>query len=385
MADNKTILFISETAPVNTHASSVVFYRHFSLLEREGYRIIWITDENSYKRSGTHRPKSWEVVLLPNRKWMLPPYRPFGWLQAWRFGYYYRQYVDPVIARTPGAVILTHLSGQFLAPFSAYVREKSKLPLLSFFHDDIVELNFNKDKQPLIANALKVLKASSQVAAVSDALSANWPAYAHKFRLLLPIPAPYQLQSAEKKAPPLPLTFGYAGAVYQETLPYFRRLAAVFQELGHRLVIVGDLSKTKTLAETYPDTVFCHDLFDSPAGAAALLTGLCHAALVLYPDQVSEMPWIATCFPSKFLQYCQLELPTLIIAPRTSAIGQWCTARRWPLYADNYERETIAGLVEATGLPGVAEAVLGLKTGEFAPDHIQQQFRKLIDQPDDAR
>ena len=83
-----TIYFISETVPANTHASSVIFYRHFRKFEEQGYRIVWVTDQNSLDYFGEPFPPEWEIILLPNRNWQLPPYRPFGWLQGYRFDFY---------------------------------------------------------------------------------------------------------------------------------------------------------------------------------------------------------------------------------------------------------------------------------------------------------
>jgi hypothetical protein len=372
----QVIYFISETAPTNTHASFVVFYRHFKRLAAQGCRIIWITDQNSLDYFGAGYPEEWEMCLLPNRAWHLPPYRPRGLSQRYRYQYYYRKIAGDVIARTPHAVLITHLNGQFLAPFAAFVAEKTGLPLVTFYHDDIMELNFFKGKNSLLRNTRKVLEASSCVLIASEAFRQGWPEYAAKFELLYPIPA-----AEEKPAharPPGPLTLGYAGAIYDEIVPCLGQLAVHCAQKGYRMILIGDTIKTMPLAARYPDTVKIHDLFATPEESGDYLLAHCHAGLITYPLDPGVMPWIMTCFPSKFPQYCQWGLPALIIAPRGSAIGQWCTIHHWLLYSQSYAPESLEPLFVLLDDAEVKQQVAQHRNTTFDPENIQNHFGALL-------
>ena len=376
-----TIYFISETVPANTHASSVIFYRHFRKFEEQGYRIVWVTDQNSLDYFGKPFPPEWEIILLPNRNWQLPPYRPFGWLQGYRFDFYYRNFLQTLLENAKNAILVTYLNGMFLAPFAAFVKEKSKLPLICFFHDGILELNFFKARANLAANAIKVMEAADKVFIASNELATGWEQFENKFELLYPIPASYEPEGIVKSQSQV-LTFGYSGAVYEEIVPCLETFAEFCQTENHRLVVIGDTSKTATIASLYPLAVTCKNLFDTPEHASDFLISNCSAALITYPIDLSVMPWITNCFPSKFLQYCQLGIPTLIFAPDRSAIGIWCKKNEWPLFANNYDHLTIANLISRLEDPEVKSKVLKLKSAEFNPskihDQLSETFNRLI-------
>jgi hypothetical protein len=372
-----TVYFISEAVPANTHASSVVFYRHFKRLEQEGYRIVWVTDNNSYHRFKNQFPTEWDFVLLPNRNWNLPPYRPYGLLQAWRFHYYNFLLSKRIAADQSKSILMTYINGQFLAPFAAYFKRRSKLPLLSFFHDDILELNYFRNRESLVYNTHNILKASEQVLVASNEFAANWPRFKEKFHLLYPLPEKYSATAGTLKQKG-PITFGYAGAIYDEIIPCLMTLAEVFKQLGLKLLIVGDRYKTICLQEQYVSTVSCLDMFATPEESNDFLVKNCDGVLIPYPEQLKEMPWIATCFPSKFLQYCQLGLPTIIIAPETSAIGKWSLDNRWPLYSNVYDFQKIAQLSRQLNIEAVCTQINSLKHNEFDPDKIHLQLAGII-------
>lgn len=371
------IYFISETAPVNTHASSVVFYRHLQQLTADGHHVIWVTDHNSYL-ANRDKVNQWECIVLPNRRWHLPPYRGSGFAQYYRFEYYYHSYLQKVISDGP-SILLTHISGQFLAPFSAYVHKRTQIPLISFFHDDILELNFNRNKKTLVKNTKKVLEASRSVLTVSAEFKNNWPQYSSKFTLLYPLPEVYhpsQYIIPQKQKPAF--TIAYSGAIYDEMLPCFERLLYYLKDTNHQLLIIGDRKKTRSLNDRFPENLVCHDLFDKPEEAFDFLVRNSEAMIIPYPAEIKLMPWTATCFPSKFLQYCQLNLPTIIIAPAMSAIGKWCSDHSWPLYSADYNHESLSRLLNDANKEAAIAQITNLNAGDFNPQHIARQFEEVL-------
>jgi hypothetical protein len=318
------------------------------------------------------------MVLLPNRKWFLPPYKANGILQAFRFYYYYQFYLKNLLANTPQAIIITFINGQFLTPFSSYIKQKSKLPLISFFHDDILELNFYNNKNSLINNTSKVLEASDKVLVVSEAFKNNWGKYAHKFSLLYPIPERYDGSIKSKPPNNKIITFGYSGAIYDEIIPCLLLFAEALKKLNHRLIIIGNKKKTLHIQAQYPDTVSCLDMFNTPNEASIFLVKNCNAAIITYPQHIDKMPWVVTCYPSKFLQYCQLNLPTIIFAPSNSAIGKWCTDHKWRLYSNNYDISSITNLLEKINDESVKNEVRSLKNTDFDPGKIHNQLKQII-------
>jgi hypothetical protein len=100
--------------------------------------------------------------------------------------------------------------------------------------------------------------------------------------------------------------------------------------------------------------------------------------LVSYTDTVEQMPWIATSFPSKLVEYTQLGLPCAIVAPPDSAVGRWAQRGH---FADFFDPAELSGLAtwardlrnETTWRQHSAR-IHHLAEGEFSPEKIQATF-----------
>ncbi len=364
---------------VNTHASSVVFYRHFKFLENKGYSIHILIDNNSYRERLADFPETWNIHILPNRKWFFPPYKPFGLLQKLRFIYYYQFYVKQLLRTEKINIIAGFIYGQFLSPFCAYVKKKENhIPLISFFHDDPVELNFSKSKESLLANTHKILNASNEVLIASEGFYHNWHIFKSKFTLLPPVPDYFTLSTKPAQPNPQKITFGYSGALYNEMLGSFKKLAEIFLFLGHELIIVGNNDGIKDLIKKYPTVIKYYELFETAEESNKFIIKNCNAYIIPYPAKIEEMPWIKTCFPSKLIQVTQLGLPIIIIASSESALGEWCIKKDWILYADSYNKDIVKHLCDVVFDSSAKNQTMQLSLSEFNPDFIHNQFLEIV-------
>ena len=75
--------------------------------------------------------------------------------------------------------------------------------------------------------------------------------------------------------------------------------------------------------------------------ALAHLAADAAAVLVSYADAVADMPWSATSFPSKFVEYCHLGLPVAVVAPAGAAISRWAHRVRFPHAFDPVELDRL--------------------------------------------
>jgi len=365
------ILFISEILPLATYASEVVFYRHFTKLAADGYEIHLITDRNSYQRRKTDLSPLFKVHVIPNREWYYPPFKPYGILQYIRFNIYYYRFVKPIIKKHKIDTLFGFVNGNFLLALTAFVQNKTSLPLLSFFHDDTNELNFHIDSKWINRNTAKILEASQLILTASDGFAENWKEFSNKFSLLYPIPAEDQdLLSSNK---PL-LAIGYAGSVYNEIIPVLEKFSDCLSILKIPFTIIGNNKNADYLDEKY-ENVTSLPLFKTAEEASQFLIENCKFCIIPYPEDMDTMPWIKTCFPSKFIQYCKLGIPTIVIAPAESAIGKWCLANSWLLYLDTYDFDKIKQLIQATaGSDEVKAQVEFFRRNTFDPQIIHQQF-----------
>lgn len=370
-------LFISETIPVDTHASSVVFHRHFKTLVEKGHKVHILTDKNSYKNRKKELLSQFTIHTIPNRKWYYLPFKPFGLLQKLRFFDYYHLYAKKIIQEEKIDKLIGYVHGNFLTAFTAYVQNKTNLPLISFFHDDTKELNFGNDTKSINDNTEKILKASYKVLIASAAFIENWPKHAHKFVLLYPIPTINKIR-ADIVSKHVNKHIGYSGTVYTEIIPALDNFSSFLNELDFKFTIIGNNKQARYLAEKYKKLTYL-PLFDTAEEANDFLLNNCNICLIAYPEKVKDMPWIKTCFPSKFIQYCVLGIPTIIIAPEDSALGKWCLANNWLLYSATYNIENIKTLLNLVSMnKGVTDQVQYFKENIFEPKIIQNQFEDLI-------
>ena len=370
-------LFISEMLPINSSASEVIFYRHLKKLYEEGHTIHLLTDQNSYCRKSDQLSSIFILHLLPNRKWYYPPYRPTGVFQKIRFLDYYYLYVKNLLNRNKIDHLIGFIYSDFLAPFSAFVQEKSKLPMTSFLHDDPLELHIHKCTSALKFNVARVMSASKNILVVSETFHKNWPEFESKFKMLYPIPETHHPTTYPEQKPGL-RSFGYSGTIYNELVNPIEKTAIVLEKLNIGFKLIGDNKRIHVLLQNIPSLEHIPS-FKTAEEANAYLVCNCSACIIPYPLDPKDMPWIQTCFPSKFIQYCQLNLPTIIIAPAASALGKWCIQHNWLLYTDSYEPSSIEFLIKHV-LPGsaVKKQVERFRENEFNPEKIHQLFSNYI-------
>jgi len=373
------ILFISELIPNDTYASQVVFYRHLSRLASEGHNIHVICDQNSYNRRIKDLPLDFKLHVIPNRKFYYLPYRPSGLLQWLRFYLLYHEYIKKIIRQFAIERLIGVVNGNFLSPFTAYTQQQTKIPLFSFFHDDTIEISWGADLKSTIANTIKILQASNNVFIASESFKQNWPLFSHKFKLLFPIPSA-QKSPGEHRIRTTSISIGYSGTFYAETLPFFVKFCECLKDLNANLTIIGNNTNIDFLAKNF-ENVNVLPLFSTSEESNDFLFENCDLGMIIYTEEVSQMPWIKTCFPSKFIQFCSIDLPTIIVAPKDSAVGKWCIENNWPLYIDKISATAITNLFEhALFTEELFKQIAHVKNNIFDAEKIHAQFVNAISQ-----
>ncbi len=381
---NRNVLFVSDTSPNNRLASPVIFYRHLCRLEDAGWKINLVLHAGDL-RNYIGRD-SWRVKVLPMRRAWWPPFRPYGFLARLRFRLLLTE-IRSYLASVQPDVIIGYLHGVYLAEFAARVSHRYHLPLGYFYHDaselfqatgpDLPALDrFTKLKRRLIDRA-------SVVWAVSPAMLAELDE--SKSRLLYPMSD----ELPERGRKPWDAAVGqgpvivHAGTVYNETVEPLVLAANALAQLGGRLVLFTDSTEAAARlqadsagqvevnrARPVPDV--CAEVWQRAA-----------AMLVAYPSSVSAMPWIRTNFPSKFVQFTGVGVPTWILAPRGSAMAEWAFERNYPALLSNYSPESlVAGMRQLLQRDTWQASVdCGLKwwEEEFRPELIATSFERDLE------
>ena len=374
---------MSDKAPNRGMASSVIFHRHLSRLEQEGWGIHLICPEGESRTYEGHA--TWKTHFLPARRWWWPPFRPYGLRARIRIELL-AQDCASFVRQSGAGVILGYLRGNYLAGLAAHLSRRHGVPLGYFYHDD-TELFPDIVGRPKIRSQFRCFKAglmeqASAVWAVSAPMLEEEGASA-KYRLFYPLsepvdPAPAPAWKPEFCSRPLLV---HAGTVYREIVAPLVDLARALREIGGTLCL---LTHTLKLAEEVRSQAggAVEIRPGLPAAeAVAWIRGNAAGLVVMYPERMEEMPWIKTNFPSKFCQFTATGLPTLIHAPMGSALRRWADDKEYPAVLPAASRpglgEAIRRCLERGSWERAAEICKEEWQGEFRPDGIH---RRLADE-----
>ena len=377
--EQPTVVYVSEIAPINTAASSVVIFRHLLSLERLGYRICVITPEQPGLND--QLPLSWLKLLLPARRAFYPPYRPKRPLMAIRWRLLDR-IVRPVLADLNVHCLIGLLASEYLVNYADWLSRKLPCPLFYFYHDRGERLHFwnrpNQAKRLRLQN-LRLLENPNlrRVWTVSKELIYPTDRNKSLFSIVYPLPERFVAKAPARQhrgshAP----TLAHIGTVYIENLPSMRQMLNCLGERGGRMLLYSQFAESaKILANDYPEVV---RFVGFEPNSEALLTQVVQEAdafFLSYPNLIETMPWSLNSFPSKFVQLVQTGLPGLIFAPAETAVGRWCVANDWTFYQNHISPKTICSALDLLGteegwLQGISKS-RAAALGPFDPAMIE--------------
>ncbi|HOY53113.1 MAG TPA: hypothetical protein PK879_08515 [Opitutaceae bacterium] len=376
-----TIVYVSEIAPVDTQASSVLIFRHLRALEREGYRICVVTLAIAVKPGDL--PSTWQLIALPPRKPYYPPYRPQGLLRRLRW-HLLDRIVRPALTGQSIQCVISLLQGEYLVGYAAWLSQRLSTPLFCFYHDRGERLHHwgnpagaeRLRRQNLAVLATPTLQ---RVWTVTPELNYELPSLADKFLTVYPLPeayaerAPLVWRDTLGRAPIL----AYAGSIYDQVIEPMRQLARELSTLGGRLLLYSHLAETaRRLEQEFPGIVTYEGNIRGAQQLCTIIREKSSAFVVAYPAEVSAMPWCLDCFPSKFSQLVQSGLPGLVISPPETAIARWCLQHNWSLFADASDlsgvRQQLQSLTQRESWERALAQTREAAAEDFLPSHIEQ-------------
>lgn len=368
----KQVLFISDAPPNNGMASSVLFYRHLKLLEEAGYGINVLVHEITEK--GVTFPDTWNVVELPSRKWYYPPFRPNEAARKIRFALLY-QAARPHLKKMNPDVVIGFMSGVYYSYFAAYVANRIGKPLTMFYHDrtETLRYRYNPKMQDLaFLNNSYVMEAAKVVWTVSPELV--YHKWHDKFRVVYPIPETIPQKAQFRPSMLEHPVVGYAGTLYDEVVDSMLLIGRELQYMNGKLLFMTPQSDNIRKLTAELDNVVVVPTRGTTA-ACEYIRDNCSAFIVAYPERLDVMPWIDSCFPSKFTQFVQTGLPMLVLAPEGSAITRWCRRNKWIGCSSDFSgigvQRLMAGLQKEAVWKAMAEQTLAAGEGDFNERRLQ--------------
>ncbi|MFN0050085.1 MAG: hypothetical protein ACKVOU_13260 [Cytophagales bacterium] len=329
--------------PVNTGASSVVFYRHLKLLEQDGYKISVVVNEIGLKNANSEIPKSWNTFVLPNRKWWYPPYKPTGLLKKVRYYLIYLKLFSFIKSNKPN-IVIGCLYGIYLSGFCAFLSQFLNIKLFMFYHDRAELLNYhgNQQMQKIIEiHNFEIINQSTKIWTVSEQLVYQKKGWENKFQVIYPIPEKLNFAAPIwKENFAIAPIIGYAGTLYNEVVEIMIVIAKILKQLNGKLLILTNQTENVEKIKKQCDNII-YEQKSTTYDACKYIYENCNAFLVAYPEKTEQMPWIDSCFPSKFTQFIHTGLPIIVVAPEDAAISIWCQKSKWEGYSSQFESKKL--------------------------------------------
>ena len=373
------VVYFGQTPDLGT-GSPIILLRHLRRLAAHGWRVSIVGEEGQ----STDNAEGWPVHHLSLRKAWWPPFRPDNALLRKVRMHLWADECAHFFDRPPQA-ILTYLSlySALHSEVATYYARRCGAPLSVIVHDyppDFPGFPSQKTAAVLRRNQW-ILQNAQQNWFVSPELADKYALPAEKKTVLPPIPegcatpARWKADFAQR-----PLIV-YAGYSYPAQIPLFRKLARAIDAAGGRLLILS--RKTPEIAELCAtEPVESRDLFATNREALDFVSSTAAALLVSYCERVEEMPWITTSFPSKFAEFSHTGLPTLLVAPKTSAIGAWAARNRYPDFLTADQLGSVRAFVEALKSEAAwekkSQEVTHFAQTEFNPDVIEAALESKL-------
>lgn len=373
------ILYIGQNPAVGT-GSPIVVLRHLHRFARDGWKVSVLADYGGDYQ--TCRAAGWTVHPLCHRRWWWPPFRPrsasLRWLRL-------RLLAREAVARMPAPdVILCYLAAHsgFSAELATHVAQVTGAPLHILVHDDVAAFPAARGREMQLRREHEnILRGATACWFVSPELAACFPAVANRQRLLYPMPEGWDRPAVWREDIAVRPRVYYAGHVWPEQLPLLGRIAHAASAADGELVVMARSSPAlRTLSERARVTL--QSPFATNREALAHLVSGAAAVLVSYADNVDEMPWCATSYPSKLVEYSHLGVPIVIVAPPDSAVGNWARRVGFPGFFTPHDdaglQTWLAGLRDRRTWEERSAHSLRLARSEFDPTRIQAELANAM-------
>jgi predicted dehydrogenase len=371
------LLYIGQT-PVEGTGSPVVVRRHLARLAAQGWQIAVICD---HAPAAGGLPKDWVAHELPLRRFWWPAFRPHSvWSRRLRTWLLARECRRLTRSQPPDAV-LGYLSAHtdFLPEVAANFTRLCRVPLTLLVHDDALAFHSSSaERASLTKRRACILARAATTWFVSSELAAACAVPEAQRQTLPPLPEGWSAAPAAwKPASAARPRIYYAGFIWPQQYALLADIARCVDTNGGRLVLLTrDTPELRAFLIAEPAGWVCP--FASNHEALAELVENASGIIVAYSQKLSEMPWIATSFPSKLVEYVQLGVPCAIVAPAGSAVSAWAAREK---FTPSFAPYDLTGLAKWIVSLGKAEEwnresvrSLALARGIFDPVAIHARF-----------
>jgi hypothetical protein len=379
----RRIIFISNsiTPRRDGGGGSVVVYRHLKRFKDAGHQVVVVILYGNLPPD-LQVSDEFEYIQLRKKPWYPPLRKKTPLLSSLRIDFTLKS-LNKQLKISCNDVVLGILC-EVSNLLAVKIKERFEVPFFLLYHDDTI---FNRYALQNILNAAligEILTKAAYIFPVSDPLTdllkdsgiANT-------ETLYPIPegysGPFTRTGTALPGSPQLLVSGMLEPIHFPTL---KKISRAVDKQNGKFYCVADLPSGQRTALTAGEKIIVRPRFPTNAGLFNFIREKITILLVFYSFDLQHEPRMLTSFPSKFVEYCHLRTPVLIIAPPDSSLGKWAKKNKWLGYLDNDDPDVIAENLEKFNDPDYRECCLRqlrrLTAGEFNPSVIHQQLAKHI-------
>lgn len=378
----RQLIYIGQT-PAEGTGSPVIVLRHLRRLAAHGGWRITIVAEPGQDTAAC-AAEGWNIIPLPaRRRWWWPPFRDTS--PEYLRGIRTRLIARELRARLPRPDSLCgYLAAHddFSAEVASRLAVRTSAPLSLIVHDDAAAFaTETSQKQLLRRRHGRILSRAHHVHFATPELAAAYSPLAVPHSQLFPIPEGNTLAPRWRETHSVRPKIYYAGYIWPAQYPLLARLARTIEAASARLVLITrDTPELRAFLASAP--AGWQPPFPTNREAFVHLAEHASALLVSYTDTTAEMPWIATSFPSKFVEYAHLGLPAAIVAPRDSAIARWASRENYPYSFPGEQSPAFTAWLASLRNPitwaAATTPLHRLATTLFSPEKIQQLWESTL-------
>lgn len=377
----RSLTYIGQT-PAEGTGSPVIILRHLRRLAGHGWTIT-IIGEHGQDTSACENA-GWSVKHLPLRRPWWPPFRPqSNLLRSVRTALLARE-CRHLTADNPPDAIFGYLAAHadFSAEIAAHLARGTSTPFSLLVHDDAAAFSSTEnEKYQLRKRHRWIARQTHRCWFVSPELAAEYAVPLAARRVLLPIPEGWPKAAVFTAARSQHPKIYYAGFIWPAQYPLLTKIARSLDSAGARLVLLTRKTP-ESAAFVAQEPADWMQPFPTNREALSHLVDNAAGLLVSYSETVPEMPWVATSYPSKFVEYSHLGLPCAIVAPEESAIGRWAQRESYPYFYSPARLEAFQkwamSLKAEDHWRGLASTAVALSRGPFSPETIHAQLEEAL-------
>ena len=380
----RKLLFVHDQLPSEGISGQIIFLRHFLRLRDTEVHIL--IPQNAYRADIVKDyPKNFIVHVFPLRKFWWPPSRESNsfllLIRIFLLSLHFKQIIRNI---SPDAVItvLYHYFSISLA--NAFPIQG--VTLTTFLHDSWMEkTNDSIEKQNRIKFGNRLLTKSNHILSVTKELACLYSESIDDSKLHVHFPIPHGIENSKliwRDSYSNSIHIVYAGTIESHHLIIFEKIAKAFNGTSNQFTIVSNGIEGCQFLLKYNPALILKAPFEKNQEVLEYMNDNASVILVNYGLNVTQNPYAASSFPSKFVEYCSLNIPIICIAPSSSPFYRFLKKNNWTLLFCDENQSNLETQIYALKERDIWEKnaiqTSNIYKQYFESEMIQTQFESLI-------